>query len=121
MNRSLIASLLISAGVLGFCGCASDSGEKSEQPKKPEQTKDTRPMEQRLTVGMTKDDVRKALGNPSGTAVSSEGQETWTYTDHAKAFIPYYSMSGGKFHHVVVNFDKDGKVKDWSSNTTGAY
>jgi hypothetical protein len=32
-----------------------------------------------------------------------------------------YSVSGGKFHHVIVNFNKDGKVKDWSSNTTGAY
>ena len=121
MKRSLVASLLISAGVLGFCGCASDSGEKSESAKKPEQTKDTRPMEQRLTVGMTKDEVRKALGDPSGTAVNSDGHETWTYTDHAKAFIPYYSISGGKFHHVIVNFDKDSKVKDWSSNTTGAY
>jgi hypothetical protein len=40
---------------------------------------------------------------------------------NSKAFIPYYSISGGKFHHVIVNFDKDSKVKDWSSNTTGAY
>jgi hypothetical protein len=30
-------------------------------------------------------------------------------------------MSGGKFHRLVVSFDKDGKVKSWSSNTTSAY
>jgi hypothetical protein len=30
-------------------------------------------------------------------------------------------MSGGKFHRLVVSFDKDSKVKSWSSNTTSAY
>ena len=121
MKRTLIASLLVSAALLGLPGCASDKEQKPEQAKKPEQTKDTRPMEQRLTVGMTKDEVRKAIGNAGNTSVNSDGEESWIYTDHAKAFIPYYSMSGGKFHHLVVNFDKDGKVKNWSSNTTSSY
>ena len=121
MKRTVAFSLLVSAALLGLLGYASDSGQKPAEEKKPEQTKDTRPLEQRLTVGMTKDDVRKALGDPSGTAVNSDSEESWTYTDRAKAFIPYYSISGGKFHHVVVNFDKDGKVKNWSSNTTSAY
>ena len=121
MKRTLIASLLVSTALLGFPGCASDKGQQSEPEKKPEQAKDTRPMDQRLTVGMTKDDVRKALGNAGNTSVNSDGEESWTYTDRAKAFIPYYSMSGGKFHHLVVNFDKDGKVKNWASNTTSSY
>ena len=121
MKRTLVASLLISTALIGFPGCASDQGQKPEQAKKPEQTKDTRPLEERLSVGMSKDEVRTALGNPGGTSVSSSGEESWTYSDHAKAFIPYYSISGGKFHHVVVNFDKDSKVKNWSSSTTSAY
>ena len=111
--------------MLGLFGCASDSGQKTDQKpaaeKKAEPAKDDRPMEQRLTVGMSKDDVRKALGDPGGTAVDSSGLETWTYSDHAKAFIPYYTLSGGKFHHVMVTFDKDGKVKSWSTNTSGGY
>ena len=32
-----------------------------------------------------------------------------------------HSLIGGEFHHVVVNFDKDDKVKNWSSNTSSAY
>jgi outer membrane protein assembly factor BamE (lipoprotein component of BamABCDE complex) len=124
MKRTFVVSLLVSATLLGLCGCASDQGQKPEatkKPEKPKEVKDTRPIDQRLTVGMTKDDVIKAIGNPKGRAVSSDGEETWTYSDTEKAFIPYYSLSGGKFHHVVVTFDKDGKVKSWSSNTQGQY
>jgi outer membrane protein assembly factor BamE (lipoprotein component of BamABCDE complex) len=123
MKKTIITTLLLSTALLGLSGCASDEGQKQEQaqaqPAKP--AKDTRPLEQRLKVGMTKDEVRQACGNPSGTAVDSSGVESWTYSDHAKAFIPYYSMSGGKFHNTVVNFDADGKVKGWSTSTTGAY
>lgn len=125
MKRSFVFSLVVSSALLGLFGCASDSGQKTEQSpaaeKKAEPKKDDRPMEQRLTVGMSKDEVRAALGDPGGTSVDSTGLETWTYSDHAKAFIPYYSLSGGKFHHVMVNFDANGKVKSWSSNTTSAY
>ena len=120
MKRTFAASLLVSRGLLGFPGCATDQGQKPEQAKETEPAKDTRPMEQRLSVGMTKDEVRKALGDPGGTSVNNDGEESWTYTDRAKAFIPFYSVSGGKFHHLVVSFDKDSKVKNWSSNTTSA-
>jgi outer membrane protein assembly factor BamE (lipoprotein component of BamABCDE complex) len=122
MKRTFIVSLFVSAGLLGLVGCASDNqGQKAEQPKKEEAAKDDRPMDQRLVVGMTKDDVRKTFGDPGSTAVSSDGLETWTYSDHAKAFIPFYSISGGKFHHTVISFDKDGKVKSWSTNESSAY
>ena len=125
MKKSFVVSLLASAAMLGVWGCASDdSGQKGEQAKKPEpakEAKDDRPMDQRLTVGMTKDDVRKQFGDPQNTAMSSDGTEIWTYSDHAKAFIPYYSLSGGKFHHTMVTFDKDAKVKSWSTSTSGGY
>jgi outer membrane protein assembly factor BamE (lipoprotein component of BamABCDE complex) len=127
MKKTFVVSLLASVALLGASGCASDQGQKPadtstpEAAKKPDKPKDNRPIDQRLTVGMTMDQVRDAIGNPKGTAVSSDGEQTWTYSDAEKAFIPYYSLSGGKFHHVVVTFDKDGKVKSWSSNTQGGY
>ena len=116
MKTSFVISLLVSAALLGFSGCASDQGQKA-----PEQAKDTRPREQRLSVGMTKDEVRKALGDPGGSSTNSEGVESWRYNDSEKAFIPFYSLSGGKIQYLTVNFDKDGKVKDWSSTKQGAY
>ena len=117
MKRTSIVSLLVSAALLGISGCASsDQGQKAENPPK-----DTRPREQRLSVGMTKDEVRTAIGNPKGTTVSSDGAETWTYNDAEKHFIPYYSLSGGKTHFLLVVFDKDGKVKSWSSSAQGLY
>ncbi len=116
MKRTFVLSLVVSAAVIGFCGCASNSGEK-----KTEKPKDSRPLEQRLTVGMTQNEVRTACGNPNGKTVDSAGLESWTYSDRAKAWIPYYTISGGKFHNLVVSFDKDGKVKSWSSSESSAY
>ena len=107
---------ILSAAIACFVGCASNQGQ---QP--PAQAADTRPLEQRLAVGMTKDEVRKALGNPTGTSINSSGEETWRYSDAAKAFIPFYSLAGGQFQHLTVNFNKDSKVKDWASTTQSAY
>jgi outer membrane protein assembly factor BamE (lipoprotein component of BamABCDE complex) len=78
-------------------------------------------MDQRISVGMTMDQVRDAVGNPKGTAMDSDGQQTWTYNDFEKNFIPNYSLFGGKTHFLTVHFDKDGKVKSWSSSEQGRY
>lgn len=121
MKRTIVASLLVSVALLGLPGCASDQSQKSEQAKPAAKPKDNRPMEQRLKVGMTKDEVREAIGNPKGTGTNSDGTETWNYSDTEKSFIPFYSLSGGKFHHLVVNFDKDGKVRNWTSGEQGMY
>ena len=119
MKRTLL--LIVSATLLGLVGCASDSGDKAQTEKKAETKKDDRPWDQRLTVGMSKDDVKTTMGNPRNTAVNSDGTELWTYDDREKAFMPFYSISGGKIQHLMVNFDKDGKVKSWSSSTSGGY
>jgi hypothetical protein len=92
VKSSFYLSLTVSAALFGLCGCASDKGEqKAEKPK------DTRRLEQRLKVGMTQDEVLADLGKPNGKSVDSSGLESSTYSDRAKAFIPYYSISGGKF------------------------
>jgi outer membrane protein assembly factor BamE (lipoprotein component of BamABCDE complex) len=123
MKKTLVISLFVATALIGLAGCASDQ-EQTPKPKaeeKPKPVKDTRPKEDRLSVGMTKDEVRAAIGKPKGTSVNSDGEESWNYSDSEKAFIPYYSLSGGKFHHLIVNFDKDGKVKNWSTSAQGMY
>ncbi len=70
---------------------------------------------------MTMDDVVAACGHPKGHAVNSDGSETWTYNNAEKAFIPYYSLSGGKITFVTIQFDKDGKVKSWNSSEESRY
>lgn len=132
-------SILASAIVLsGLCGCGSGSGNSDKSSSQPAQTtttttttqttqtttkpkKDKRPIEERLTVGMTMDEVKAACGNPKNEAMNSDGTATWMYNNGQNAFIPYYSMSGGKIHYVTIYFDAAGKVKSWNSSSTSAY
>src|SRR5262249_31415601 len=117
-------SILLSAILLtGLCGCGSDSADtksdaqpaaaktepaaaKTEPAPKPK--KDKRPIEDRLTVGMTMDEVKTACGNPKDVSMSSDGSATWIYDNSQNAFIPYYSMTGHKIHHVIITFDTGG-------------
>ncbi len=135
MKKISSISLVVSAVVLaGLCGCSSDS-DKSQASAPPAQTaststqssqpppkpKDKRPIEERLVVGMTMDQVKAACGNPKNEAMNSDGSATWMYNNNEKAFIPYYTLTGGKIHNVVVFFDTSGKVTKWSTSDTGAY
>lgn len=107
---------------LVFVGCETTNQTGQTKPKQSQQSKDKRPIEERLSKGMTKEEVRAAIGgDPSGKAVNSEGLETWTYNDNAKMWIPFYAMSGGKFQNLTINFDADGKVKSWASGKHGIY
>ncbi len=117
MKKAIVTSLLVSTSLLVLCGCATDKGAQ----ERPAVAKDTRPLDQRLKVGMTKEEVRTALGNPAGTSVNSDGEESWRYSDSAKVFIPFYTVAGGKIQQLIVNFDKGGKVKNWSSSAQGLY
>src|ERR1039457_6652756 len=88
MKKTPVISLLVSAALLGLCGCASDSAQKNSEPAQPKSAKpakDTRPKEDRLKVGMTEEEVRTALGNPRGKSTNSDGSQTWMYNDAEKA------------------------------------
>lgn len=125
MKRTILAALLIPVTILAFSGCSSDSSEKTaatEQPAKPAKPpKDKRPINERITVGMTKDEVQAACGKPKSMITSSDAGDIWVYSDSEKAFIPYYALSGGTFHQVTVTFDKDGKVAKVDTSTTSRY
>ncbi|MGD0085884.1 MAG: hypothetical protein ABSC24_02025 [Verrucomicrobiota bacterium] len=125
MKTLLVASLLVSATLFGLCGCASDQGgpktAQAQPPKPAKPPKDKRPKEDRLSVGMTMDQVVQAIGNPKGKSVSSDGSEIWSYNDAEKGFIPDYALFGGKTHFLTVFFDTSGKVKSWSSSEHGMY
>lgn len=132
-TKSFISVLVATAAVTGWCGCASNSSQKPSQPAQtstnmtsqaaqaPAKPKDKRPIEQRLAVGMTMDQVKMACGNPRNEAMNSDGSATWVYNDAEKAWIPNYMLFGGKIHYVTVFFDTGGKVKSWSSSNTGNY
>lgn len=135
---SILVSTVLAAAI---CGCASNSGQSSssqtsqasasttttttttttasQPPPKPK--KDKRPIEERLTVGMTMDEVKAACGNPKNESMNSDGSAVWMYNNAQNMFIPYYGLSGGKVHYVTVVFDANAKVKSWSSSSTGEY
>jgi hypothetical protein len=134
MKKISRISLFVSTVALaGLCGCASNQSSAPAQttastttttqtpPPPPKPKKDKRPIEQRLVVGMTMDAVKTACGNPKNEAMNSDGSATWVYNNAQNAFIPNYSLFGGKIHYVTVFFDTSGKVKSWSSNDTGMY
>ena len=126
-----ISVLVSTVALAGLCGCASNSSQSQTaaqpaqtaqaQPPPPKPKKDKRPIEQRLVVGMSMDDVKTACGNPHNMAMNSDGSAIWEYDNSQNAFIPYYSLTGHKIHHVTVIFDAGGKVKSWSAADTGMY
>lgn len=70
---------------------------------------------------MTTDQVKQVCGNPKNISMNSDGSAVWVYNDSEKAFIPNYTLFGGKIHYVTVVFDTNGKVKSWSSGSSGMY
>jgi outer membrane protein assembly factor BamE (lipoprotein component of BamABCDE complex) len=118
MKKSAVISLLVSAAMIGLCGCASDSAQNSQAPAQPEPAKDTRTREEKLQVGMTQEEVRTAIGNPRDVSMNSDGLQTWIYNDAEKTFNPNDAMT---FPSTVVIFDTSGKVKSWSSNGSGRH
>jgi hypothetical protein len=134
-----ISVLVSTVALAGLVGCASDSGSNSSQsqpaataqtapppqqtppPPPPKPKKKKGPLEDRLVVGMSMDDVKAACGNPRNEAMNSDGSATWMYDNGQNAFIPYYSETGHKIHHVTIFFDNNSKVKSWTVTDTGMY
>src|SRR5579871_5469392 len=103
MKKASAISILASTVLLvGLCGCGSNSGQSSSQPTQattapatpppqpppPKPKKPKGPIENRLTVGMTMDEVKQACGNPRDTATNSDGSAVWTYVSGSPTYNP---------------------------------
>jgi hypothetical protein len=139
---STISVFVSTVALAGICGCASNSSNSgnSSQSSQPAQTtssttttqstqntqnpppkpKDKRPIEERLVVGMSMDDVRQACGNPKDESSNSDGSATWVFRSGSPTYNPIFGW-GAHFHIVTVVFGTNGKVQSWStsSSTTG--
>ena len=115
MKQKHLLHLLTLMLACAVVGCATSSTAKQEPAK------DQRPPAERIQVGMTKDEVKKALGEPSGKTTNSDGLEHWSYNDHAKMWIPFYAISGGKFQNIPIAFNPEGRVKSWTTGKTGLF
>jgi hypothetical protein len=130
MKKISAISAFVSVVVLaGLCGCASNSNssqsssqtsdtstmtQTNQPPAKPK--KDKRPIEQRLVVGMTMDEVKAACGNPRNESMNSDGSAVWAYASGSPQYNPFTGW-GAKMHYVTIVFDTGAKVKSWSSST----
>src|SRR5215469_5218097 len=100
MKKISAISILVSSAMLGgLFGCASNSDKDSSQQSvsqtsasttqtnqpaaKPK--KDKRPIEDRLAVGMTMDEVKTACGHPKNVSMSSDGTQVWMYNNSQNA------------------------------------
>lgn len=117
-----ITHVLIAMSCMVFvAGCAS-SGNKVLK----EETSTT--VAQKIVKGKsTKADVRATYGDPMTTSFTDSGNEIWKYEfvkGHVKAtnYIPivnlFASGTTGDKKELVVFFDKDGIVKNYSMSTS---
>ena len=103
MKKISAISILVSVAIFGgLFGCASNSDKDSSQstaqtqpPPKPK--KDKRPIEERLTVGMSMDEVKTACGNPKNVSMSSDGTQIWNYNNQQTLLFPITHCPEAKF------------------------
>jgi outer membrane protein assembly factor BamE (lipoprotein component of BamABCDE complex) len=87
-------------------------------------------LSQQITKGVTtKNQVRAALGAPSGTSITDSGNEAWYYYSYdmsvsPQSFIPVVGIFAGsgtsKNKTLTVLFDKQGIVINYTFNDTCA-
>lgn len=111
--KKILASL---AAVSLIAGCVSTGNTSLKN-----ETNET--IGEKLTEGMSMNDVRANLGDPFSTSFTDGGLSIWTYEFMegqmtAQSFIPIVSMfsSGveGKKKQLVILFDEDDTVKKYT-------
>jgi outer membrane protein assembly factor BamE (lipoprotein component of BamABCDE complex) len=105
--------------ILGGCASAGNKVLKNE---------DAKSVAAKIEKGKTtKADVRRMFGDPMTTSYTDSGNEIWKYEftkTHSKVvnFIPvvnlFKSGAEGKKKELVVFFDQNGVVKNYSMSTS---
>ncbi|HXH63902.1 MAG TPA: outer membrane protein assembly factor BamE [Mariprofundaceae bacterium] len=119
MSRTMAVTLAVA--VLALAGCASSGNLVLK-----DETQKT--VAQKIRKGHTTEaDIRKIYGDPMETRFTDSGNEIWEYDfvkAHAKAanYIPIVNMFGsgavGDKKQLVIMFNKDGVVKNYSMSTS---
>jgi outer membrane protein assembly factor BamE (lipoprotein component of BamABCDE complex) len=117
--RHLSTSALTAIATLVIVGCASNETPERNSPARTGASTEERSEEgQNLRIGMTKGQVLRAWGSPSGKDITGHG-EVWVYgNQRALRMIPY----AGPWVNVQtrkVLFGADGRVRDFRSTDEG--
>lgn len=121
MRLSRTMAVTLAVAVLALAGCASSGNLVLK-----DETQKT--VAQKIRKGHTTEaDIRKIYGDPMETRFTDSGNEIWEYDfvkAHAKAanYIPIVNMFGsgavGDKKQLVIMFNKDGVVKNYSMSTS---
>lgn len=121
MHRSLKFIAVPALLLLGPAACATQETAASASPGQKRPEKETTPQteaEPQISIGMTKAQVLKAWGEPSGKDVTGHG-EIWVYgNSRMLRMIPY----AGPFLNVntsKVLFGPNGRVQDFRNTNSG--
>lgn len=114
MNTTNRARLwLVALACLALSACASGGNMALK-----DETKET--IAQKLTVGMSQDEVKAIYGEPSNVTFTDSGSEVYTYIftrakAKASSFIPIYgALAGGSNatqNTLTILFDEAGRLK----------
>ena len=115
------------------CGCMSAAQHQQSLGSTKEREMTLGVVQKEIRVGMSQADVATSLGSPNIVTKDIEGKETWIYDKIATDVVYSQSDAGIKFLTVgssgaisknqrtltvIIKFDSDGKVRDFSYHTS---
>lgn len=118
--RNIAAAAMLAAFTVTASGCVSSGATALKE-------EDAETIKSKLAEGMTQDEVRANLGDPTTISYTDSGFEIWNYTFMegqmtASSFIPVVSMfsSGtkGKQKQLIVLFNEDNTVRKYTMSSS---
>jgi len=118
MRNKTVHSLLSLLMALFVAGCVS-GGRNVADLQSTQREEQLQADQKTIRNGMSQDEVKRVLGNPSMVVQNAEGKEVWTYSRIASQVIETKSCVSGGHDRVRVYiwrlFSKRGKACRWKS------